>query len=752
METSSKNKSEEATGVSCSGLKRKKSSKLAYFESSDKFDTRFKCKTDRHLRPQNSMKIGQPMGVDVCDDANTYIDDDLIEVKDEPIKMEDCVDSGDYDKICNDSEDRKDVVTNLHHLDDASTDISREATNYSQINEKLFYGEPSDYKSKYVYVLEESDSDPEVDDPELLESSDEYLPPDVQVSSDEEEETPAKKRKVAKKKKGIMIEEFSDEEHIHDELALESNPHWTRIDIQNDPLPEYQHEQPLAVRCPYEYFTDFFTQDMIDNITYQTNLYAKQKNIHTTFATVSEEITRFIGILLFMGINSYPAIEDYWATAFRISHVAEVMGSKRFRLLRRTIHFNDNTQKKDNDRFHKIRPLYTALTNACLKVPATPKQSVDEVVVAFKGKTAGNLRQYIKTKPDKWGFKLFCRASEDGFIHDILMYQGTPTFDSHPIKLPQEETKLPISSKIVLVLATTVNQRNTSAIYADNFFSSLPLVKVLRDKYNCRYTGTIHDNRCGKPNLVPVKQMEKNNVPRGTSDFQTNDGILVVRWKDNKVVTLVTNDQGVNPVCVVERYNKGTKTKTQVHCPAVIKNYNAHMGGINKSNMLVHLHKTPMKSKRWYMQLFAYVLDLAVVNAWLLYCRDCKSLGTKCMPLKIFRNEISITARSKGQKFGRSSIRTTTRASTSNSNGGSNDLPTLQLPVAMQYQRAARPDDSVRFDITLGHWPVLGKVRTCKYCSNKNNYTTSSFYCSVCKVNLCIKKDKNCFIHFHSSN
>nr|XP_053647227.1 tigger transposable element-derived protein 1-like isoform X3 [Cherax quadricarinatus] len=50
----------------------------------------------------------------------------------EPIKMEDCVDSGDYDKICNDSEDRKDVVTNLHHLDDASTDISREATNYSQ--------------------------------------------------------------------------------------------------------------------------------------------------------------------------------------------------------------------------------------------------------------------------------------------------------------------------------------------------------------------------------------------------------------------------------------------------------------------------------------------------------------------------------------------------------------------------------------------------------------------------------------------
>lgn len=29
--------------------------------------------------------------------------------------------------------------------------------------------------------------------------------------------------------------------------------------------------------------------------------------------------------------------------------------------------------------------------------PQTPKQAIDEVMVAYKGKTAGNLRQYIKT-------------------------------------------------------------------------------------------------------------------------------------------------------------------------------------------------------------------------------------------------------------------------------------------------------------------------------------------------------------------
>lgn len=45
-------------------------------------------------------------------------------------------------------------------------------------------------------------------------------------------------------------------------------------------------------------------------------------------------------------------------------------------------------------------------------------------MVGYKGKTFGNPRQYIKIKSPKWRFKLFTRASEDGFIHDIILYQG----------------------------------------------------------------------------------------------------------------------------------------------------------------------------------------------------------------------------------------------------------------------------------------------------------------------------------------
>ena len=141
-------------------------------------------------------------------------------------------------------------------------------------------------------------------------------------------------------------------------------------------------------------------------------------------------------IILYMGIGECPSLDDYWATDTRVPQVADLMGSKRFRQLRRCIHFNDNSQAHTSvDIFYKIRPLIDYITQAFRREKETPKQSIDEVMVGYKGRTAGNLQQYIKNKPHKWGFKLFSRASEDGFIHDMIMYQGATTQEAHGIPL-----------------------------------------------------------------------------------------------------------------------------------------------------------------------------------------------------------------------------------------------------------------------------------------------------------------------------
>ncbi|KAK8721949.1 hypothetical protein OTU49_017498, partial [Cherax quadricarinatus] len=242
METSSKNKSGEATSVSRSRPEREKASKFAHCESSDKFDIHFKCKTDRPIKSQNSMKTGQPMDVDVRDDTNTDVDDDLIEVKDEPIKMEDWVDNGDCYKMCGDNEDRKDVVTNVHRLDDTSTDISRETTNYSQ-----FYGSRAQRKRDYIVpeLHDDSDTNEEVD------SGDEYEPqPDASASSEDEREDLSKRSgKVSVKGRNVRKQAIEDDE-VAEAIVNNTNATWSKVDITNTPLPDYKHGVPTHVKRP----------------------------------------------------------------------------------------------------------------------------------------------------------------------------------------------------------------------------------------------------------------------------------------------------------------------------------------------------------------------------------------------------------------------------------------------------------------------------------------------------------------------
>lgn len=519
------------------------------------------------------------------------------------------------------------------------------------------------------------------------------------------------------------------------------SPSWERNDINPPPLPDKLYPKPTPVSTPYEYFLKLFPLEVIDHIVYQTNLYVKQKDINTSFATNRDEIMNFIGLLLYMGVCDLPSLDDYWAKETRVPQVANVMSSKQFRYLRRHIHFNDNEfADESGDNFYKIRPLFNFITQTFQQVPPTTKQSIDEVMVGYKGTRAGNLRQYIKSKPTKWGFKLFCRASDDGFVHDIILYQGGATFTAHPVSLTQDESCEKLSTKVVLVLAKTITSTTTSSIYADNFFTSLHLANMLRDHYNCRYTGTARENRVGRPPLMSPKIMGNKKTKRGSFDYCSRDGTLVVRWKDNKVVTLLTNDKGVFPLKKILRYSKEKKKKEEVDCPLVVSEYNAHMGGIDKSDMLVQLYRTPMKSKRYYLRLFAYVLDLCLVNSWLLYRRECETLKTKFMCLKKFRLEVSSFTRCAKPTLGRV-LRNSDCSSTSD----------FEMPVAVRGQRATLPEDSIKLDSSKFHFPIYVDRQTCKHCSRKGNIIRSHIACSVCKVNLCLKQTNNCFVDFHKA-
>ena len=439
-----------------------------------------------------------------------------------------------------------------------------------------------------------------------------------------------------------------------------------------------------------------------------------------------------------MGIVECPSIEDYWANNTWVPQVANVMSSKRFMNIRAMIHFNDNeTIHESNDRYYKVRPIFDMLRKEFLKIPHTPKQSIDEVMVGYKGKRAGNLRQYIKSKPDKWGFKIFSRSSIDGIIHDFILYQGKSTFDNHPIEFKTNELSMNLSSRVVIGLCKTMHDPSKSAIYADNFFTSLSLAQYLKSDYGCRYTGTARENRIGKVNLLDSKIMSKSK--RGTLDYKSSDGVLILKWKDNKVVTLLSTDVGIEPILTIERYEKEIHGKKDVPCPMVVKTYNSNMGGIDKSDMLVHLYKTPLKARRWYLKLFGYCIDVTIVNSWLVYRRDCEELNIKYISLKKFRLSVSEFMRCQ-----KPTIRRPTRTSMAPAHA-------FEMPQAVRGQKADMPTENVRLDYTTFHAPQVVKQRlSCKLCSTKDNLRRSQIVCSVCKVSLCLNNTRNCFNMFHT--
>lgn len=126
--------------------------------------------------------------------------------------------------------------------------------------------------------------------------------------------------------------------------------------------------------------------------------------------------------------------------------------------------------------------------------------------------------------------------------------------EAHGVPLMPEQKTMGATSQIVSILASTTSSSMSTAIFVHNSFTSLETVRFLKVK-NCRYTGTARENRIGKPPLKSIKEMKTKAVPRGMYDYTTSDdGILAFRWKENKMVTLLSTNKGVEPMSTAYCY------------------------------------------------------------------------------------------------------------------------------------------------------------------------------------------------------
>ena len=185
---------------------------------------------------------------------------------------------------------------------------------------------------------------------------------------------------------------------------------------------------------------NFFETPFTDNIwgllVRETNKYfdqckAAEPNKHKRPSTpvTREEIEAFIGIIILMGVVKLPRFKMYWSRDKLIHQesIANTMSQTRFLQIWRYFHLTDNSTAiprgaDGHDKIYRVREyLNIILGNIREEYRLEQNIVIDETVVAHKGKLA--FKQYIKSKPTKWGIKLWvlCEAT---YVFRFQVYLG----------------------------------------------------------------------------------------------------------------------------------------------------------------------------------------------------------------------------------------------------------------------------------------------------------------------------------------
>ena len=480
-------------------------------------------------------------------------------------------------------------------------------------------------------------------------------------------------------------------------------PTWTKgqITYTHEPVStEFQFRENLKNcllgKSPLEIFFLFFDDDVVELLLNFSVKYAHDNNRHD-FLLNKPELLNFIGILLFSGYHSLPRIQHYWSTDEDkgIDIIKKCMSRNRFQQIKQNLHLSDNCLLDKNDKFSKVRPFLDLLNKKNLQFGIFAfNLSIDEQMVPYFGRHP--CKMFIKGKPVRFGFKLWCLCSSNGYLFYSLPYAGAQN---------KKHSELGLGGDVVMSLLSVVKQPLNHEIFFDNFFSSFKLFAHLKQK-GFFATGTIRDNRTMRCPLSDTKAIRKANRGAFDAAYDVESKISIVRWNDNAVVTVGSNIYNVEPLSRVKRYNRKEKAEIVVQQPYVISQYNKFMGGVDLHDNGIANYRCQILGKKWWWPIFCNALDSLVVNAWKIY----NLVNEEEMCQVDFKSNIA--------------------------------LRLLKTNTNRPVRNVAADIDELRFD-NQGHLMVPNAQKFRRRCRVCHNHTI--YICTKCNVHL----HTGCFVKYH---
>ena len=504
------------------------------------------------------------------------------------------------------------------------------------------------------------------------------------------------------------------------------------VDSQHIPEVDFCPLRPVGPHVPLSevnalaLFELFFDEGAMDRILRCTTAYAEHKKeekkkryaLFMKRKLTKEELKAFIGALLLLGIHGVRNHRKAWSTskAQHLTRLHDLMTCQRFELIGCFLHVvtPEEEEQMGEDRLRKLRPFVEIIKANCSNYYQPLQQlSVDERMV--KSKCRSHMIQYMKDKPTKWGFKVWVIADISGYTCDFNIYTGKGS-------TPSSEQGL--SFDVVMELVAPFEFQGYE-LFTDNFYSSPSLFDALLE-VGIRATGTLRTNRTGVPeSVVQVKQeLMKTKTARGTGYYVHESSTTYVCWRDVRVVTVITTAYpGHYEHYVTRKVRKasGQMEAVDIPRPIAVEKYNRYMGGVDKSDQFLSYHNVLRKTVRYWKTLFYHMIDIAAVNAFVLY--NLLAHQSKCRTIteNDFRDTLVLQII---EKYGRNQREAVPRG---------------------------RPPTSscrVRHGSTLYSVEMKGRCQYCKL-SGKKNYTQPR--CPDCLFTpaLCQTHDRDCHGEWH---
>ncbi|XP_055065993.2 zinc finger protein 576, tandem duplicate 1 [Misgurnus anguillicaudatus] len=467
-------------------------------------------------------------------------------------------------------------------------------------------------------------------------------------------------------------------------------------------------------RKPINYFSQYFSWNTWSEIAVFTGEMSKLPNPVT-----EKEVAQYVGIHIAMGTLKFPCTKLYWEDFTRVPLISDAMSASRFWELTHTLKLaRAGGPSVENNSAHQS-PEMNGDPSEPIKKTQSHASSCD---------TSRMFSQSRKEMHDPlWKVMMLINRVQEGCR--ALKRNGSFGVDQYPLPFQRHPTHSLLHTVVVnceglvvdFILSVDDSNRET-------------VVEKMVSRGKDRNEGMVF--LC-KPELstpsmlehlleVGVQSAGKVGGARGQigDEFVSSDGKL----------KLFRCHHGFILSAVVKEKPRST---------SLVSGFERAIKAANLNRDLRSLYRTPSTNSAvsaWPQSVFWDLIDLVLVNSWIQYKQDYSHIAD-LLSLMAFRLEVAkALILSSGVDAQDSSPPCPPAPKQHGPDTSSRPSPVLETPL---------PDVDTRYD-GFGHWPEqLAESEEAK-CRFGGCGRTSRVRCLKCCVFLCISRNHNCFLKFHS--